>query len=464
MKVEEINTEGLNRKIEVTVLEAEWNLAFDKKCEILKNQVNLKGFRQGKVPVSHLKKIYGQKILGETIEELLSRFVPQVLSDRQERPALRPDIHFITQFDDLLSHPQDVIFTLTYEIIPPIVLMNLADIKLNRKNPDITDNEVQQGLERLVESRKQFILRNKTAKSRMGDSLKIDFIGRVDGQEFENGSAQNFDLVLGSGQFLPGFEDQLVGKKSGEKIDVTLIFPKDYKNNALADKEGIFEVTIHEISEAKVATIDDTLAISLGLESLEKVKEMIREQLSADYKNFSRSNMKRDIIDILVTKHVFEVPKKMLDMEFEQIWQHFEQDLKKQGKNLNDLDTTEKELRTEYKKMADRRVSSALIFAEIGRQNNIEISDDEVNKGVMEYVGQYPGQKKQVLDHFRKNPEALSEIRAPLFEEKVVDFILEQADITEITVGIEDVMEGSKEKKSNKSKLSKGKKTKGRIT
>ncbi len=458
MQIEETSAEGLSRELKITISKDTLATRLDTKILELKDQVQLKGFRKGKVPVTHLKKIYGSRLMSEILQEVVNDQSQQALSDRDERPALQPEVNLEGDVENVINGDADFIFNMIYDIIPPITLANFKDISLDRKVAEISDTEVDESIQRLAESRKQFEPKAKTAKAASGDSVKIDFLGKIDGEPFEGGAAEGFELELGSNQFIPGFEDQIIGKKAGDSFDIEVSFPEDYGNADLANKAAVFETTVHEVSGPKKIEINDEFATSMGMESLDQLKDMVREQISKDYQNFSREQVKRDLLDKLSDAHDFELPNRMVDLEFNQIWHQFESELENQGKKIDELDETENELRTEYREIAERRVRTGLVLAEIGSNNEIEVTQEEINQGLMERVRQFPGQEQEVFNYFRNNPEAMAQIRAPLFENKVIDFVIEQADVTDITVSIEELMappEESEEKPKAKKKPAK---------
>ena len=458
MQIEETSAEGLSRELKITISKDTLATRLDTKILELKDQVQLKGFRKGKVPVTHLKKIYGSRLMSEILQEVVNDQSQQALSDRDERPALQPEVNLEGDVENVINGDADFIFNMIYDIIPPITLANFKDISLDRKVAEISDTEVDESIQRLAESRKQFEPKAKTAKAASGDSVKIDFLGKIDGEPFEGGAAEGFELELGSNQFIPGFEDQIIGKKAGDSFDIEVSFPEDYGNADLANKAAVFDTTVHEVSGPKKIEINDEFATSMGMESLDQLKEMVREQISKDYQNFSREQVKRDLLDKLSDAHDFELPNRMVDLEFNQIWHQFESELENQGKKIDELDETEDELRTEYREIAERRVRTGLVLAEIGSNNEIEVTQEEINQGLMERVRQFPGQEQEVFNYFRNNPEAMAQIRAPLFENKVIDFVIEQADVTDITVSIEELMappEESEEKPKAKKKPAK---------
>ena len=440
MNIKEVSAEGLSRELQITVPAADLADKLDARIEDIKGTVQLKGFRPGKVPASHIRKTYGAQLMGEVIQETVNETSQQMLNDRGERPAMQPVIKLVGEVDAAIQGGGDLVYDISFDIIPGIKLIDFSTVKLNRPVVEVDDEKVDEAMERLASSRKDFEPRDKTAKSQDGDRVKIDFIGRIDGEVFEGGTAEGFELELGSGQFIPGFEDQLVGTKSGDTKDVKVTFPEEYGNAELAGKPSVFEVTVHEVSAPKNAEMNEEFAASLGMESIEKLREAIRDQIGNDYSQMSRGHLKKELLDQLSDGHSFELPPSMVSLEFEQIWQQFQNELEQQGQKIDDLDESENDLRAEYREIAERRVRTGLVLAEVGSKNEITVTQEELNQGLIQRVQQFPGQEQQVYEYFQKNPEAMAQIRAPLFEEKVVDFICEMADVTDTTVTVDELM------------------------
>ena len=460
MNIKEVSAEGLAREVQITVAAADLAGKLETKIDSIKDQVQLKGFRPGKVPIAHIRKTYGEQLMGEIIQETVNESSQQMLTDRDERPAMQPEIKLVGEADDIIGGKADLVYDVTYEVIPPIELTDFAKLKLEKPVVDVDDARVDEALERLASSRKDFVASVKTAKAQEGDRVKIDFIGRIDGEAFEGGAGEGFDLELGSGQFIPGFEEQLVGCKAGDKKNVEVSFPEEYGASELAGKAAVFECTVHEVSEPKDAEITEEFATSLGMESLEKLKEAMREQIGRDYEQMSRGHMKKDLLDQLSDSHSFDLPPSMVEMEFNQIWHQFEHEIENNEQKIDDLDESEEDLRTEYRSIAERRVRTGLVLAEVGNNNEIQVSQEELNQGLMQRVQQFPGQEQQVFEYFQQNPEAMAQIRAPIFEEKVVDFICELATVSDKSVSLEELMQepGSEEADKPKAKKAAAKK------
>ena len=440
MNIKEVSVEGLSRELQITVPAADLVAKLDARIDEIKGTLQLKGFRPGKVPAAHIRKTYGDQLMGEVIQETVSETSQKMLTEREERPAMQPEIKLVGEVDPVIQGEGDLVYDIVFDVIPAIDLIDFSTVKLTRPVVEVDDEKVDEALERLASSRKDFEPRGKTAKAREGDRVKIDFVGRIDGEAFEGGTAEGFELELGSGQFVPGFEDQLVGTKAGDTKDVEVSFPEDYGNAELAGKPSVFGVTVHEVCAPKEAEINEEFATSMGMESLEKLRDAIRDQIGNDYGQMSRGHLKKDLLDQLSDGHSFELPPSMVMLEFDQIWQQFQNELEQQGQKMEDLDESEDDLRAEYKEIAERRVRTGLVLAEVGSKNEIGVTQEELNQGLMQRVQQFPGQEQQVLEYFQKNPEAMAQIRAPLFEEKVVNFICEMADVTDTPVSVEALM------------------------
>ena len=452
MEIVETNNDGLARSIQVTISSSELDTGVTARLEELKGQVQLKGFRPGKVPMDHMKRTYGQQVMSEIVQQKVNDTSQQILTDRKERPAMQPEINLVGDAAEVMAGSADLVYEMKFEVIPEIQLTDFSKLSLERPVVSVTDAQVLESLDRLAESRTSFKPRAASAKAKDGDQVKIDFIGRIDGEAFDGGTAEGVDLVIGSGQFIPGFEEQLVGAKAGDSLDVKVSFPDDYGSEALAGKAAVFACLVHEVSEPTATAIDEDFATGLGMENLEKLREAIREQMSSEYTQMSRSHLKKDLLDQLDAKHSFELPPTMVNLEFDQIWHQFEHELESEGKKIDELDESEEELRAEYRLIAERRVRTGLVIAEVGTQNTIEVSQEEVNQALMQRIQQFPGQEREALEYFQKNPDAMMQIRAPLFEDKVVDFISELAKVSDKPVSLEELMKDPTEAEDAKSK------------
>ena len=440
MEVTETRSEGLSREFQFVVPAGDLDERLTRHLESIRGQVNMKGFRPGKVPVAHLKKTMAGRVMGEIIQETVSEVSNKALHDRELRPAQTPKIDFEGSLDPVVQGKTDLTFTMAVELMPDFQPVEAAKLELERPISEATDGDVQEALESLAEQQKVFKSRAKSAKAREGDQVRIDFVGTIDGKEFAGGGKEDFLLVLGSGGFIPGFEDQLVGVTADEERDVNVQFPKEYPARELADKLAIFKVTVHEVSEPQKAEIDDELAKKLGLKDLAQLKEALIGRIEQDLARLSRERLKRNLLDALDETHSFELPQGMVEQEFDRMWAQMKEDQEREGQTFEDRGETENKAREEYRLLAERRVRLGLVLAEVGRLNNIQVSDEELSRALHERARQFPGQEQQIYDFYAKNLEAMEQVRAPLFEDKVVDFIAELANVKDKKVTREELM------------------------
>jgi trigger factor len=434
MQITQTVSEDLRRQYTVTIPASELDAKVTKRLEEMKPRVNLKGFRPGKAPVSFLKKQFGKSVMGEVVEQAVNEGSQKAISDNQLKPALQPKIEPVGDVSEVVNGKADLQFTVTVDLMPEFQTADVSKLKVERITADVTDADLDEALQTLAKQNRGYATRAEGDAAQKDDIVKIDFVGSVDGVEFPGGKGEDFNLTLGSGQFIPGFEDQLIGAKAGEKRDVKVTFPADYHSADLAGKEAVFAVTVKEIKAPEEAKIDDELAKKMGLEDLATLKDKVRDQVKADFNAASRLHLKRRILDALDTAHDFPLPPAMVEAEFASIWAQVEAELKREGKTAADEGKSEDELKAEYRAIAERRVRLGLVLGKLGEQNGITISGDEVNRAVMARARQFPGQEQQVFQYYASNPQAQAEIRAPLFEEKVVDFIAELAEVTNKTV------------------------------
>ncbi len=434
MQVTEKVADGLSRTYEVTLPAAQLHEKLNAKIEEIQPQVRLKGFRPGKVPASHIRKMFGADMLKEIIEEEVKATSEKALSDREIRPAAFPEIKLDADPEAVAKTNADVTYEMFVEVMPDFEPTDLKALTVTRPVAEVSDEDVQTALDSLAEQQKTYEPRRKGSKAKDGDMLLANYVGKIDGEAFEGGSAEGADIVLGAGRLIPGFEEQLVGAKAGEEVTVTVTFPEDYPRADLAAKEAVFEVAVEEVKAPKTPEIDDDLATALGLESLDKLKEAIKGNLERDFAAQSRQRVKRRVLDALDGAHQFDLPERMVDTEFDQIWRHVEEDLKNDRLDEADKDKSEDELREEYKAIAVRRVRLGLVLAEIGRDVGIEVKSEEVARAINAEARRYPGQEAEVARFYRDNAQAQAQLRAPIFEEKVVDYILELATVEDETV------------------------------
>jgi trigger factor len=434
MQVTETLNEGLKRGYKVVVSAADIAQKIDVELDEVAKKANLPGFRPGKAPKGVIKKRFGQSVMGDVLQRAVQDTTSQALLERNLKPAMQPKIE-VTSFDE----GKDLEYTVSLEVLPEIVPVDFKTIDLERPKAEPGDAEIAKALDSLATSQRKTQKVEAAREAKLGDTAVIDFEGFMDGEAFPGGKGNDHPLELGSNQFIPGFEAQLVGKKAGDKVDVNVTFPAEYGSEKLAGKAAIFKVEIKELRENLPVTIDDEFAKGLGFEDLETVKKVVKDQLSRDYQRAARAKVKRALLDKLSDAHNFEVPPGMLEMEFQQIWGQVEADRKRGVEDPEHKGKTDDQLKEEYKAIALRRVRLGLLLAEVGRANDVQVTQDEVNRALGEQVRRFPGQERQVVEFYRSNPELLAQLRAPIFEEKVVDFILELAKVTDKPVTVEEL-------------------------
>ncbi len=431
MQITQTVSEDLRRQFTVTVSASELDSRVTKRLEDMKGKINLKGFRPGKAPLSHLKKQFGKSILGEVVEEAVSEGSQKAITDNALKPAIQPRVEPVGDINAVVDGNVDLSFTVTVDLMPDFTPADVSTLQVEKILADISDAEVDEAVERIAKNVRGYAKRAESEAAQKDDMVTIDFVGSVDGVEFEGGTGKDFNLTLGSGQFIPGFEDQLIGAKGGDKVDVKVQFPTDYHAANLASKDAVFAVTMKNVQSPEASPIDDALAQKLGLDNVATLRERVRDQIRNDYNQATRMHLKRRILDALDKVHEFPLPPAMVEVEFNAIWAQVEAELAREGKTAADEGKTDDELKTEYRKIAERRVRLGLVLGKLGEQNGITITSDEVNHAITARARQYPGQEQQVFQYYAQNPQAQAEIRAPLFEDKVVDFIAELAQVTE---------------------------------
>lgn len=441
MQVTETLAEGLKREIKITVPADDLKARMNERLADAKDKVRINGFRPGKVPMSHLKKLYGKSVMAEIVNETLQEKPQAVIAERGERAAGQPKIDMTEdegEANKVLNGEIDFEFTVSYEILPKFELQPTDGLKVERPVVDISDEEVEEQVKAVAENAREY--ETKKGKAANGDRVTIDYVGKIDGEAFEGGADTDSQLVLGSNRFIPGFEEQLVGVKAEDEKQVKVTFPEDYPAEHLAGKEAVFDVTVKEVASAGELEINDALAEKLGLESADRLRELVREQIVGQYNQFTRQKVKRQILDQLDEQYSFEAPQSLVDAEFENIWRQVQADLERSGKTFEDEDTTEEEARGEYRKLAERRVRLGLVLSEIGEKAGVQVSDEEMQRALYDQMRQYPGQEQEILKFFRETPGAQASLRAPIFEEKVVDHLLEGIDVKDVTVSKEELL------------------------
>ncbi len=428
MQVTETLNEGLKRGYDITVSAAELDTKINEKLAEAQPDFEMKGFRKGKVPMALLKKQFGQKVMGEALQESIDGAMSKHFEDSGERPAMQPDVK-MTNED--WKEGDDVDVSMAYEALPDIPEVDLSKVKLERLLVKTDDAAVDEALANLAESAPDFKDRKKGTKAKDGDQVEIDVLGKVDGVTFEGGAGEDYPLVLGSNSFIPGFEEQLVDAKAGDDVQVKVTFPTEYNVENLAGKDAVFDCKVKAVKEPRPSEISDEMAVKFGAEDLAKLKADISERLENEYTGAARQVMKRKLLDELATLASFELPPSLVDAEAGQIahqlWHEENPDV--EGHDHDPVETTD-----EHRSLGERRVRLGLLLAEVGRKQEIEVSDAEMTQAVMNQARQYPGQEKQFFEFVQQNPQMRQQIQAPLFEDKVVDYVFDQATVTEKTV------------------------------
>ena len=400
--------------------------------------MNLKGFRPGKVPAAHIKKMYGKSIMGDIVNDLVNESSTKALEEKALRPASRPSIHLDVAADKVVAGEADLDYHMHVEVMPDFEPTDVSALSIERMVAEPTEEEINDSLKRIAESNKSY--GTKEGKAEKDDQVVIDFVGSIDGEKFDGGAAEDMPLVIGSGRFIPGFEDQLIGVSAGDEVNVNVTFPEEYQVETLKGKPALFEVKVKEVKGPKETEIGDEFAKTLGLEDLEALKGALKAQLSGDLNFATRQQVKRVLLDALDERHAFDLPPLMVKAEFDQIWSQFEEEKKADRLSEEDKTKSDEDLRAEYHKIAERRVRLGLVLAEIGRRAGVQVTNEELGQVLRQEASRYPGQEKQVIDFYRQNPGALSQLQAPVYEEKVVDYILSQATVTDKYVTREELM------------------------
>ena len=432
MQVTETSAAGLKREFRVVVPATDLEARVNERLDDLKGRVQLRGFRPGKVPVAHLRRLYGKAAMAEVIEAAVREANSKIVTDHGFKLAIEPKVVLPSEegaVEGVIAGKSDLAYTVEIEILPPITLADFKTIKLTRLTAEVTDAEIDQTLQRIAEQNRPFVAKSEGAEK--GDQVVLSFHGTIEGQPFESGAAEDVPMILGASQFIPGFEEHLMGLKAGESRTFDVKFPDDYPAKAVAGKDATFAVAAKAVEAPGSVTIDDDFAKTLGLESLAKLRDAIKDRTQREHAAASRQKLKRALLDQLDERHKFEPPPSLVEQEFNNVWASIEKDLKDQGRSFADEGTTEEKARAEYRAIAERRVRLGLVIAEIGERNNIKVTEEQLNAAVVEQLRQLPGREQEVWDYYRKNPAALAALRAPLFEDKVVDFLIELAEVTE---------------------------------
>lgn len=444
MQITETSAEGLKHEFKVVVGAEDIAQRVESRLQEIGRSVRLPGFRPGKVPLAVLKKRYGSSVMGEVLERAVTDTSSAAMRDKNLRPALQPKIEIVS-----FNEGTDLEYKMAVEVLPDVQPMNFAELKLERLRPDVPDQEIDDALQRIAKQNRKDEAVERAAEH--GDIVVMDFVGSIGGTEFPGGSAKGHRLELGTGSFIPGFEDQLIGIKSGDHREVRVNFPADYGAADLAGKEAVFAVDAKEVRAILPQPIDDSLAAAVGMDNLAALRDAVRAQIERDYGGIARQRLKRQLLDRLAERHHFPVPAGMVDIEFEVIWKQFEAERERaKGTGGGDRDEGKSDdgIKAEYRAIAERRVRLGLLLSEVGRANSIAVTQEEINRTLSEEVRRFPGHEREVLEYYRKQPSAIDNLRAPIFEDKVVDYILELAETTDRTVSVAELLAAEEDDES----------------
>jgi trigger factor len=450
MQVTQTLSDGLKREFRVVVPANDLDDRVNARLDELKGTVRINGFRPGKVPVGHLKRMYGKSVMAETIEATVRDANAKIVSDNNLRLAMEPQVTLPSEENAIkavVEGKADLDYSVAMEVLPKIELADFKDIKLERLVADVTEAEIDEAVDAIAGQNRPFLPKAEGAEAASGDKVTISFTGTIDGAPFEGGAGEDIAVVIGSNSFIPGFEEQLTGIKAGENRIVKASFPPNYLKADLAGKEAAFDVTAKSIDAPGESKIDDEFAKQLGMESVGKLRDAVKERVAREHATASRNRLKRGLLDTLDERHKFELPPTLVSQEFDNVWQTVEGDLKQQGRSFADEGTTEDEAKADYRKIAERRVRLGLVIAEIGDKNQIKVTDEEVQRAVVDRARQFPGQEQQVWEYYRNNPQAVASLRAPIYEEKVVDFLVELSNVTEKKVTREELYKDDEDEK-----------------
>ncbi len=436
MQITAKDQKGLTHNFHVVIPAKDVEAQMEVELQSLGTKVKMPGFRPGKVPMPVLKSKYGKDVMGDVVQNSINKATGDVIKEKKLRPSMQPDIK-ITSFEE----GGDLAFDIEIEVMPEMPNVDFSKITVDELTFDVPESEITESLDRLAKTRQH--PHTKDGAAAKGDVVKIDFLGKKDGVPFDGGEGKGFQLELGSNQFIPGFEEQLIGLKAGEKKTIEVKFPDQYHSASLAGQPATFDVTVHEVSYLHVPDVDDKLAQGLGFENLEALKKAVSTQISAEFERAARSKAKKQLFDVLDKEVKLELPKKMQKAEFEAIWTQVQQAKKDGDPELKDK--SEADLKKEYEVIAERRVKLGILLSEIGRSNNLQISREELSAAVMEQARMYPGQEEKVFEFYRKNPQSIDELRGPILEEKAVDHILSLVKRTKKPTTIEALMSDDEE-------------------
>jgi trigger factor len=432
MQVTETLNAGLKREFQVVVAAHELDRELNKRLSEMAGKANIKGFRPGKVPVPHLKRVYGKTVMAEVVQQQLDDASKQVLTERNLKAAYQPEVKLPEnkeEVDKIFSGDGDLAYTLSFEVVPTFELQGVEGLAFEKHVVPVTDEYIDEAIGRISAQYKDW--QDKDGAVEKGDRVTMSFVGRIDGEAFEGGTANDVPIEIGSGQLIPGFEDQLIGAKAGDERTINVTFPEDYSVERLKGKPAEFSVKVGKVESAKQNQMDDAFAKNFGLESFEKLRENVRDRLAEEFGQMTRMKLKRDVLDALDKAYTFELPEKLVDAEFAGIWNALSAEMKRSGKNFEDEGTTEDDARKEYRSIAERRVKLGLVLGTMGERDGVNVTDEELQRALMDRARQFPGQERQVFEHYRKTPGALLELRGPIFEQKVIDGIVAKATVSD---------------------------------
>ena len=443
MQVTETLSQGLKREYDIFLPASDLAEKLNGQLTELKAKVRINGFRPGKVPVEHLRKVYGKSVMADVVQQTIADANKKIVDDNNLRLAREPKVELPTDQQEIeaaLEARGDLKFKVALEVLPCFEIGDFTQIGLERETADVSDEDVDATVERLAQERRSYAARPEGAKAEKGDRVTVDFSGSIDGAPFEGGEGKDIHVLIGSNTFIPGFEDELLGVTAGENRKIKATFPEAYAVRKLAGKTADFDVTVKSVEGPEPFAIDDEFARGLGAETVEKLKETIRERIGGDYGRYSRDKLKRQLLDKLDVQYAFELPEGLVQQEFDQIWTQVMGEREASGRSFADENTTEEAARADYRKIAERRVRLGLLLAEVGAKSDVKISDEEMTQALIARARQFPGQEKEVWVFYRNNPNALAELRAPIYEEKVVDHILGLAKVTDRKVSKEELL------------------------
>ncbi len=452
MQVTETRSEGLRREYKVTLPATELEQRLTSELSTLKDRVRINGFRPGKVPMAHLRRLYGRSVMADVVQSAVSEANRKIIEDNNLKLALEPKIDMSgdqAEVEKALDAKGDLDFTVALEVLPTFALADLSDVSVSKLVAPVADEDLEAALQRMAAQNRSFASMGDGAEAGQGDRVVVDFVGRIGGEPFQGGTATDITVEIGSGSFIPGFEEQLAGIKAGDTRTINVTFPENYGSAELAGQAAEFEVTAKEVQAPGEVAIDDEFAKGFGMESLDKLRDGVRAAIQRDFDAQARRKLKKELLDALDTKYAFDLPQGLVDQEFAAVWSQVEADLKNNNRTFADEGSTEEAARAEYRRIAERRVRLGLVLAQVGQSANIQVTDEEIDRALMERVRQYPGQERQVWEYFQKNPAAKAELRAPILEEKTVDHLLERVNVLEQQTSREELFRDEDEAKAD---------------